>query len=308
MNYAIIDIGSNTMRLSVYACRGGHVNVLFTKKETAGLAGYVTNGMLSTDGVEQCIAVLKLFQESLLGIRIDGLSVFATASLRNVSNTQEVLRTVSRRTGIAVEILSGKDEAVLDFIGATHSVGLENGLLIDIGGGSTELTSFSNKVITYAESMPIGSLSLYTNLVEELLPSSAEQKAIRRTVLKKLETVKSLAGKQFSDICGVGGTIRAVQKMNRKAGGSPEGFSVKTLRSMLAKVQKPDKDTLRLILKSAPDRIHTLIPGMLILDTVAEYFKSEKIHVSAFGVREGYLYARVLGEPIHILSSVKGKE
>ena len=77
---------------------------------------------------------------------------------------------------------------------------------------------------------------------------------------------------------------------------------------MLAKVQKPDKDTLRLILKSAPDRIHTLIPGMLILDTVAEYFKSEKIHVSAFGVREGYLYARVLGEPIHILSSVKGKE
>ena len=304
MNYAVIDIGSNTMRLSVYSCRGDHISVLFTKKETAGLAGYVTDGAMTEDGADQCITVLKSFQESLLGIRIDGLSVFATASLRNVCNTEDILRTIARRTGIKVEILSGQEEAVLDFIGATHSVGMKNGLLIDIGG-STELTAFSEQTIFCAESISIGSLSLYTNYVEELLPTPAEQKAIRRAVWKKLETVKSLAGSQFTDICGVGGTIRAVQKMNRHVGGHSDGFSVKELRALLAKMQKPDKGALRMILKAVPDRIHTLIPGMLILDTAAEYFKSERIQVSAFGVREGFLYARVLGEPIHMASDRK---
>ena len=305
LNYAVIDIGSNTMRLSVYSCRGDHISVLFTKKETAGLAGYVTDGAMTEDGADQCITVLKSFQESLLGIRIDGLSVFATASLRNVCNTEDILRTIARRTGIKVEILSGQEEAVLDFIGATHSVGMKNGLLIDIGGGSTELTAFSEQTIFCAESISIGSLSLYTNYVEELLPTPAEQKAIRRAVWKKLETVKSLAGSQFTDICGVGGPIRAVQKMNRHVGGHSDGFSVKELRALLAKMQKPDKGALRMILKAVPDRIHTLIPGMLILDTAAEYFKSERIQVSAFGVREGFLYARVLGEPIHMASDRK---
>lgn len=293
------------MRLSVYSCRSDHVSVLFTKKETAGLAGYITDGVMTEEGVDQCVTVLKNFQESLLGIRIDGLSVFATASLRNVCNTEDILRIIARRTGIKVEILSGQEEAVLDFIGATHSVGLKNGLLIDIGGGSTELTAFSERTISCAESVSIGSLSLYTNYVEELLPAPAEQKAIRRAVLKKLETVKPLTGSYFTDICGVGGTIRAVQKMNRRLGSLSDEFSVKELRTLLAKMQKPDKDTLRMILKVVPDRIHTLIPGMLILDTAAEYFKSERIHVSAFGVREGFLYARVLGESIHMTSDVK---
>lgn len=305
LNYAVIDIGSNTMRLSVYSCCGGHVSVLFTKKETAGLAGYVTDGAMTEDGADQCVTVLKSFQESLLGIRIDGLSVFATASLRNICNTEDILRTIARRTGIKVEILSGQEEAVLDFIGATHSVGMKNGLLIDIGGGSTELTAFSEQTISCAESISMGSLSLYTNYVEELLPTPAEQKAIRRAVWKKLETVKPLSGSQFTDICGVGGTIRAVQKMNRHVGGHSDGFSVKELRTLLAKMQKPDKGTLRMILKAVPDRIHTLIPGMLILDTAAEYFKSECVQVSAFGVREGFLYARVLGESIRMASDKK---
>ena len=93
--------------------------------------------------------------------------------------------------------------------------------------------------------------------------------------------------------------------MNRHVGGHSDGFSVKELRALLAKMQKPDKGALRMILKAVPDRIHTLIPGMLILDTAAEYFKSERIQVSAFGVREGFLYARVLGEPIHMASDRK---
>lgn len=174
-----------------------------------------------------------------------------------------------------------------------------------MAAAAPNFTAFSEQTIFCAESISIGSLSLYTNYVEELLPTPAEQKAIRRAVWKKLETVKSLAGSQFTDICGVGGTIRAVQKMNRHVGGHSDGFSVKELRALLAKMQKPDKGALRMILKAVPDRIHTLIPGMLILDTAAEYFKSERIQISPSGVREGFLYARVLGEPIHLASDRK---
>ncbi len=298
MNHAVIDIGSNTMRLSVYACQksAGEIRALFSKKEMAGLAGYVTDGVLSEEGINRLITVLKKFQESLTAIKLEGIHVFATASLRNVSNTQAVLRQIARRTGYAVEVLSGEEEALLDFVGAVHSVGMDSGLLVDIGGGSTELTSFEHHVVRTAVSLPFGSLSLYTKYVSNILPDAEEQADIKRAVQKELKKLKPIG--QADEICGVGGTIRAAFKLHDRWFGDAQQMSVESLSLMIERLKKPNKDLIRTLLKTAPDRIHTLIPGLIALQTIVNESGAKTILRSGYGVREGYLYHHVLGEPI----------
>lgn len=100
---------------------------------------------------------------------INHIAVFATASLRNITNTDEAVREITKATGLAIDVVSGKEEATLDFIGATHDLDTSHdGLLVDIGGGSTELVSFEKGQILQAVSLPIGSLSLYNKTCGEI--------------------------------------------------------------------------------------------------------------------------------------------
>ena len=92
----------------------------------------------------------------------------STASLRLISNKNEVLEEIERRTGIFVDLISGLEEAKLDFIGATLFTDLDEGVLIDIGGGSTELVSFQDGEMLESFSMPIGSLNTYNRFVKKI--------------------------------------------------------------------------------------------------------------------------------------------
>ena len=88
---AVIDIGSNTMRMSVYKIEGQKFTVLLSKKETAGLVNYITEGEMSEEGIGVLIDVLQQFCSSLEEISVNSINAFATASLRNVANSEQVL-------------------------------------------------------------------------------------------------------------------------------------------------------------------------------------------------------------------------
>ena len=93
---AVIDIGSNTMRMSVYKIEGQKFTVLLSKKETAGLVNYITEGEMSEEGIGVLIDVLQQFCSSLEEISVNSINAFATASLRNVANSEQVLARVFR--------------------------------------------------------------------------------------------------------------------------------------------------------------------------------------------------------------------
>ena len=161
MKYAVIDIGSNTVRLAVYLTDGDNFSPVFSQKYIIGLAGYVTDGFLQPEGIRKaCDTLLQC--RSLIAL-FDGIAetyVFATASLRNVQNTQEAVDQIFMVTGFSVDVLSGQAEAYLDYYGVLHEAPLENGLLFDIGGGSTEIVTFAHDGPGLIESLPIGSLNL----------------------------------------------------------------------------------------------------------------------------------------------------
>ena len=299
MIYGIADVGSNTVRLSIYKCEGGEIRLLMNRKTMAGLAGYVRHGALTPEGIEVACQTLQGYRSLMDNLELPDLRVFATASLRNISNTEEAVGAVMAATGLRVDVLSGREEAELSFRGAIQNAGLYNGLLVDLGGGSTELVAYRNRTIQSAFSLSVGSLSLFSRHVEKLWPDKGERRAIRRAVEDQLDQFAPQRA-PARHICGVGGTVRAACKVANVLFGRPaedRSLDRVELKEMLRRLKKPEKAELRLLLKTVPDRIHTIIPGLLALDTIARAYGAQTITASACGVREGYLLDRVLREP-----------
>lgn len=295
--YGVIDIGSNTIRLTVYRVEDRHIETVFHEKSTAGLAGYVNEkGRLSRAGMNRAVDALERFRTILNHLLIQQVSVFATASLRNIVNTDEALEFIGNRSGFRVEVLSGEKEALLDYVGATYFLPAANGLLVDIGGGSTELVFFCHGEVKKAVSMPIGSLNMYHQYVSHLLPSQEERKKIERRVSKELEKL-NLSKTVCPVLCGVGGSIRATGKLinvREKLPAANRTVYLNTVSELLNSFQDEGKENLTRLLKVTPDRVHTLLPGMTILRRIGKIFCSDTVIISDYGVREGYLLSEVL--------------
>ena len=298
MKCGIVDLGSNTIRLSIYHWEGRQFKLLMNKKEMAGLAGYIKDGVLSDRGILVACQVLAGFKALLENFDIRDIHVFATASLRNIVNTEDAVDTICSVTGLPVEVVSGSDEATFSFLGATVGGGAPaTGLLADIGGGSTELVSYENGIITSGCSLPMGSLSLFTKHVSGLFPTPEERRAIRDQVERELHRAKT-AGLTCSHVTGVGGTVRAAAKLcNRLADADPDNRIIPAadIRSLYKNLKKGDVKTLRQILLSTPDRVHTVLPGLAILTTVLKLYEADTVSASSCGVREGYLLSRIMG-------------
>lgn len=134
--------------------------------------------------------------------------------------------------------------------------------------------------------------------MDGLFPAKEERKAIESTVKSELERAKT-AGLKCKHLTGVGGTIRAAAKLcNDLSGADPDNRMIpaEEIRRLYKGLKKGDKHTLQQILRSTPDRVHTILPGLIILTTVMDAYGVETVSVSTCGVREGYLLDRVMKE------------
>lgn len=296
MKYALIDMGSNSIRLTAYDLDRSGFKVLFKEKLMAGLAGYVEHGRLTQDGIDCACQSLREFRNTLDLLQIDHLAVFATASLRNISNTAQAVEQIQQATGIAVEVLTGETEAECGFYGATCDVEAEDGLFADIGGASAELALFTDRQLQKAVSVPVGSLKLYRDCVKKILPGKESRRRIEEAIQSAFDS-DALEEIPCRDrlVC-VGGTARACLRLSRKLFGMPEDqrtFSREQLDALAKQLCKCDQDTADLILRYEPERIHTLVPGIMILRYLAGRFDVKDITVSSYGVREGYLRRKI---------------
>ena len=302
--YAIVDVGSNTVRLNIYKLEYGNLSLVLNKKESVGLASYVKNGQMMPSGINRVSQVLLDFKTLLDDLQIENVNVFATAALRNAKNSKAAVAEVEKRAGVKVQVISGETEAELDFIGASHAVEVTDGLLVDIGGGSTELVPYKKGKMKEAISIPLGSLNTRDKFVSGILPDKAERKAIKKAVLSEIDKYPDIAKGNYPIICGVGGTCRAANKLNIDMFRLPlENSTIKfpNLKRMIRILENKEKDavsveTLDIMLRVVPDRVRTLLPGMIVLETIAKHFGTEAIEVTNAGVRDGFLYKYVLPE------------
>ncbi|MGN1409104.1 MAG: phosphatase [Eubacteriales bacterium] len=296
MKQAIIDIGSNTIRLTLYETDTQNFKILFREKIMAGLAGYVEDGKLSAEGIDCACAGLLSFRQILQTLQVDNVCVFATASLRNISNTDRALAVIRAAAGYSVEVISGEEEALLGYTGAMQELNLTSGAFLDIGGASTEIVTFDNGTAIDSASFPIGSLSLYRRCVKKILPGSGSLKRLRQVISSSIDMSENTLVPRAL-IVGVGGTARAVLRLARHYYGCSDDCRSMTSEQLDGLCQflcSGKKEASDLILRLEAERIHTLVPGILIMQHAFHLFQAQQLVVSKYGVREGYLCQKIL--------------
>lgn len=294
MKYGITDIGSNTIRFNIYNHKNGKSKQLISKKKTAGLISYKKNGKLSKKGIKVLVSTVKKFKKNLKELEVDKTYYFATACLRNVDNTEEVLDIVKNETGITIHVLTSEEEAILTFDALKgKDLDRDEGVLIDVGGGSSEITVFENNTPLDDVSLPVGSLLMYEEYVSLMFPNEEEKEAIHQRVVEEIE--KSGIEKYDQEIMfGVGGTVRVINKMlihlNLKDETSPL-IPIHLLDTLLDELKTNTKEDFDKVLQVKAERIHTLIPGLIIIKTIAEYFEVEYLHIIHHSLKEGVLHS-----------------
>lgn len=293
MNYAVIDIGSNTIRFNIYKWENYKLNLLFGKKNVAGLGSYIKDGRMTDRGIKKLCFVLENQMEIIKNVNVYEIYAFASASLRNIENADNVIDYVMESVGIKIEILSQEDEARLGFSGIKQHDSHIDGITVDIGGGSTEIISFSSAKIDEMINLSDGCLSLFNKYVHDLLPTESEFKEIKGFIEEKLE--KKCTENSSRVIIGIGGTIRATGNIINEYYQTPDNkkFTFKTLDMFYKDLKTNKKDLINTIIQVTPERIHTIAPGVILFRTICKKFSTDFIIVSNSGLREGFLMEKL---------------
>lgn len=304
MQCALVDYGSNSVRLSIYRVSDDDPTEFatsWTKKTMAGLVGYIDRkGRMSDEGIDRSCEILSSYRRKIEAFGdMDATYAFATEVLRRAKNADDVVKQVKRRCGIKLDVIDGATEARCGFVGAMCCLDMRDGVQVDVGGSSSEVVWFEHRTPKVAVSLPVGSLSMFLDHVEGLLPTPREADDIRRHVRDELARHKELSQARSATLAVVGGSGRAAQKIDNTwyNGGrrrtSPD-VSLATMQAIVSRVQYDPTTAMHEILQVVPDRIHTVIPGMLIIMQLMEAFGASQATMSRYGVREGYLLSRVL--------------
>lgn len=299
--YGVIDMGSNTIRFVVYDVkqtsdgkRRAQFSSIINDKVMASLASYIEDGEFTQAGINRATKVLAGHLKRSEYFRCDRIDIFATAVFRNARNGAAALAQIERSINKHITLLSGEDEARLGLAGAACDRSMTDGVMIDIGGGSTEITRVEDGLLTHSVSIKQGSLSSYEQFVSGVLPTIEEAHAISAEFRRKLETLPDLKDFHAAQAWGIGGSVRGSAKL-MSTGNRPKCITLTDLENLAKWFETDPKAFAHHAVKAVPERVHTMVPGMIILSTLMHELGAQSIDVCKHGLREGYLLERMIG-------------
>ena len=287
MKVGIVDIGSNTIRLVVYDVIDMTYKEILNQRSFAGIIEYVDDDRLSQTGMDKLVKTLSNIKELTYLVRCDKVFYFATASLRGLNNSIDLLTYIKKELDIDIDIITGEEEAYFDYVSLKNSKITKTGLGIDLGGGSCQVFAFDGDNVEKSNSFRIGSLLLYKTFVSSLFPKEREKKAIKNYVLAELEKSPELKKLGFTDIYAMGGTARAAIKNNY-------ALTVEQIDEMMDTIYDMGKDGIKLLCHVIPERVYTIIPGLIAIKAICQYTGAKGIIAIKSSVREGYLTEKVI--------------
>ena len=283
---AIIDIGSNSVRLVVYAGAPRIPAPIFNEKVLAGLgAGLEQRGTFAPAARNKALAALRRFRLLIDHMRVKKVHVLATAAIREAKDGRDFVREVDS-IGFRCEVLSPDREAELAGEGVLSAIPDANGIVGDLGGGSLELVDVADREVHGGISRPLGVL--------RLAASSAGEKATREAVragLKQLGGVKQTRGRTFFM---VGGSWRALARIDMAENDYPlpitheYRMAPKRTRELRRIVAQPDPKWSK---AAAAARMASAPVAAMLLDVLADELEPSDLVVSTFGIREGLLFS-----------------
>lgn len=285
VNYAAIDIGSNAVRLLIKSVNEERTTELFTKELLLRVPlrlgqDAFTIGEISAEKEKKLVRLIKAFRQLMKIYEVVDYRACATSAMRDARNSKEITRKIEKKTGIRIEVISGKEEACIVY--NNHIENLldkeQNYLYVDVGGGSTEVILIHQGEMISSQSYNIGTVRLLNGTVNE-----DALYAMRQDITTAAEEYPDLV------IIGSGGNINKLFRLADREDKKAVMLPVEVLRQLYDMLKKYEPEERRKLFRLKPDRAEVIVPAAAIFLEVAECSRSNRIWVPTIGLSDGII-------------------
>ncbi len=303
---AVIDLGSNSFRMVVFATRGERWE---RERELSAAVrigeGLAASGRLSAAGIARALETLDRFaaacaEADLCAAEIDAV---ATSAIRDAENGADLLELVRERTGLEVRVLSREQEARYGYLAAVHSTTLSDGCVLDLGGGSLQLVRVASRIARESGSWRLGAVRMTERFLPGTGPAKRSQcKALQAQVARKLERAPWLTA-CGGRLVGLGGTVRTLASA-AAATARADGLPAEQVQGLMLERDELGALIERLAVLPAaerskvagikPARADIVLAGALVIEEVMRRGEFATLEVTGAGLREGIFFERRL--------------
>lgn len=298
---AVIDLGSNSIRLRIEKIyqSGKHRTLTADKRYIRLSENMGPEKMLQPAPMDRAIAALTEFKQTIDSFQNIVMIAVATAAVRQAANQAAFLKKVREETGIKLNVISGKREAYLDYVGVTRTLNLKNGLIVDTGGGSTELILVDDGAAEETISIPMGSvlISQKYHLGDRVAAADLFDAMVDTDF--RLANLNWLSRARGTEVVALGGSNRSLAKMYRRIGKvdknnlpSLQGLTMQTdqVFSLVHHLLTMDRDARAKVPGIAPERADVIVGGLLPLTALMRQLKLEQLTFCNHGLRDGIIF------------------
>lgn len=298
---AIIDIGSNTIRLVMYKYdKNEGLHEFGNIKTVARLRTHLLpNGEMAEEGIRLLSETLASFKQILNDYDVTDIQAAATAAIRQATNNEEIVERMKAETGIEIDILSEEEEAYFGFLAVVNSMDTNSAVTIDIGGGSTEITLFINKKLQKTYSFPFGTVSLKQRFVNGSIINKDERKALQAYVKERFDKLAWI--RQINlPIIAIGGSARNVAQVHQQqieypiSGVHQYRMHKDDLDDLKRELGIMSFEQLKQLDGLSSDRADTIVIALEVFTSLMDVVDTKSFQLSKKGLREGLIINHVL--------------
>jgi exopolyphosphatase/guanosine-5'-triphosphate,3'-diphosphate pyrophosphatase len=296
---AIIDLGSNTARLIVMNAIPGYSYRLEDEiREVVRLRQGMTEHGMSEEAIARGFSTLRLFKRFCDSTGVDLILPIATSAVREAANGPAFVERVRRDIGLSLRVLDGEREAYYDTLGVLNEVSMTQGIVVDIGGGSVQLSEVRANRFHQGHSLTLGALALTERFVHNDPIKESETEAVSEEIERQLDTVPWLGQEITEPLVGLGGTIRNLAKIEVKRQKYPlntlHGFrlsraSVEESIQLFRELPLSEREEISGL---SSDRADIILPGAMVLLAIMDRLDADELVIAVNGLREGVFFER----------------
>ena len=285
MKLAAIDIGSNAARLLINEVierpnqKPEFVKLSLVRVPLRLGFDVFESGTISEERADRFVSTIKAYKHLLDAYEASHLITAATSAMRDADNAKQILERVEQETGIAIKVITGEEEATYIYENhfADNLNNLESYLYIDVGGGSTELTFFSDGKLVTQQSFNIGTIRLLKNQVNQ--EHWMEMREFIRTKLRGYHHITAI---------GSGGNINKVFSLSKRKEGKP--LTLELLRNYYKEFSALTLQERISVYHLREDRADVIVPALLIYINVMNWADADEIFVPKIGLADGLIH------------------
>ena len=294
---AVIDLGSNTFRLVVFSAVPGswwkRTDEIFEGVRVG--AGLDASGELQPEAMARALRTIELFAHFCRATGLEDIRTVATSAIRDATNRDELLRA----SELDVRVISPEEEARYGYLAAVNSTTLDDGMMLDLGGGSVQLVRVRDRLAEDRGSWPLGAVRMTEHFLPDEEASKKQLKALRAHVAEQLEGVDWIGGHTVA----IGGTVRNLAAAVEREAGLPsfgvQGFVLErgALDDLVDELADRPASERGKVPGIKPSRADLILAGAVVIQTVMELGGIEGLEVTEAGLREGVFFESLLGDP-----------